>query len=54
MDKCDDEYFSIRSLHQQEPYSLAKCREKHDQKAPKRYGFVDMVSFALVTGSRNP
>jgi hypothetical protein len=54
MDKGDDEYFSIRLLHQQEPYSLAKCREKHDPKAPKRYGFVDMVSFALVTGSRNP
>lgn len=33
---------------------LAKGREKHDRKAPKRYGFENMVSFALVVDSGDP
>lgn len=34
---------------QEEPYSLAKDRERRVHKAPERYGFEDMLSFALVT-----
>ena len=36
---------------QDEPYSIAKGREKWVHKAPQRYGFEDMVSFALITSS---
>ena len=39
---------------QQEPYSIAKGREKRVHKAPQRYGFEDMVNFALITSSRDP
>jgi hypothetical protein len=54
MDKSDDEQFSKDSQHQEEPYSLAKAIEKCDRKAPEKYGFEDMVSFALVARSGNP
>lgn len=40
--------------NQEESYSLAKDREKRDQKSLKRYGFEDVVSFALVANSRDP
>ena len=39
---------------QEEPYSIAKGREKRVHKAPQRYGFEDMVSFALITNSGDP
>ena len=39
---------------QEEPYSIARGREKQVHKAPQRYGFEDMVSFALVTSSGDP
>ena len=39
---------------QQEPYSIAKGREKRVHKAPQRYGFEDMVSFALRTSNGDP
>ena len=39
---------------QQEPYSIAKGREKQVHKAPQRYGFEDMVSFAIISSSRDP
>jgi hypothetical protein len=48
-DICDDEELSRDSKHQEEPYSLARGREKRDRKAPERYGFEDMVSFALYS-----
>ena len=48
-DKGDDE---IKPQQQQEEsYSIAKGREKRVHKAPQRYGFKDMVSFALITNS---
>ena len=36
---------------QEESYSIAKGREKWVHKAPQRYGFKDMVSFAFITSS---
>ena len=39
---------------QEESYSIAKGREKRVHKAPQRYGFEDMVSFALITNSGDP
>ena len=36
---------------QEEPYSIAKGRENRFHKTPQRYGFKDMVSFALITNS---
>jgi hypothetical protein len=44
-DICDDEELSRDLEHREEPYSLARGKEKRDQKAPERYGFEDMVSF---------
>ena len=39
---------------QEESYSIAKGREKRVHKAPQRYGFEDVVSFALITSSGDP
>ena len=39
---------------QEESYSIAKGREKRVLKAPQRYGFEDMVSFAFITSSGDP
>ena len=39
---------------QKEPYSIGKGKEKRVHKAPQRYGFEDMVSFALITSSGDP
>lgn len=39
---------------QEESYSIAKDREKQVHKATQRYGFEDMVSFALVTNGGDP
>ena len=38
----------------EEQHSIATGREKRSKKAPLRYGFEDMVSFALVVGSGDP
>jgi len=40
--------------HEEEPYSLARDREKRDRKAPERCGFKYMVSFALIASSGDP
>jgi hypothetical protein len=53
-DICDDEESSRDSQHQEEPYSLARGKEKRNRKAPERYGFEDMVSFALTASSGDP
>jgi len=53
-EKGDDNESSRNSQHQEEPYSLAGDREKHDRKAPERFDFVDMVSFTLATSSGDP
>jgi hypothetical protein len=47
-DICNDEESSRDSEHREEHYSLARDREKCDRKAPERYRFEDMVSFALT------
>ena len=39
---------------QEESHSIAKGREKRVHKAPQRYGFEDMVSFALITSNGDP
>ena len=39
---------------QEEPYSIVRGRDKRVHKAPQRYGFEDMVSFALVTSGGDP
>ena len=39
---------------QQEPYLIAKGREKRIHKARQRYGFEEMVSFALITNNGDP
>ena len=39
---------------QEELYSIAKGREKRVHKAPQRYGFEDMISFALLTNGGYP
>jgi hypothetical protein len=48
MDICNDEESSRDSEHREEPYYLARDRGKCDRKAPERYRFEDMVSFALT------
>uniref|UniRef100_A0A2N9J8T4 CCHC-type domain-containing protein n=1 Tax=Fagus sylvatica TaxID=28930 RepID=A0A2N9J8T4_FAGSY len=50
-DKDNDE---DDSQQQEEPYSIARGRGKRVHKAPQRYGFEDMVSFALITSSGVP
>uniref|UniRef100_A0A2N9I8X8 Retrovirus-related Pol polyprotein from transposon TNT 1-94-like beta-barrel domain-containing protein n=1 Tax=Fagus sylvatica TaxID=28930 RepID=A0A2N9I8X8_FAGSY len=52
--KGNDEDDSQQQQQQEEPYSIARGREKQVHKAPQRYGFEDMVSFALVTSSGDP
>jgi hypothetical protein len=42
---------SLQEIHST---SLARSREKHDQKAPKMYDFEDIVSFALTASSEDP
>ena len=49
-DKGDDNNIDLQQ-QQEESYSIGKGREKRVHKAPQRYGFEDMVSFALVTSS---
>ena len=52
-DKGDDNDIDPQQQHE-EPYSIAKGRKKRVHKAPQRYGFENMVSFALITSSRDP
>ena len=39
---------------QEESYSIAKGKEKRVHRAPQRYGFEDMISFALITSNGDP
>ena len=52
-DKGDDNDIDPQQ-QQEEPCSITKGREKRVHKAPQRYGFENMVSFALITSSRDP
>ena len=51
-DKGDDNDID-QQQQQEESYSIAKSREKQVHKVPQRYGFEDIVSFALITNSRD-
>ena len=42
------------STKDQQPYSIATSRDKSTIKSPTRYGFEDLVSYALMTSSGNP
>ena len=39
------------STKNQQPYSIAISRDKRSFKPPTRYGFEDLVSYALITSS---
>ena len=52
-DKGDDNDIDPQQ-QQEKPYSIGKGREKQVHKAPQRYGFKDMVSFALVISDGDP
>ena len=43
MDECDEEEFSKDLQHREKCYSLARGKEKRDQKASDMYGFEDIV-----------
>ncbi|KAI6693095.1 hypothetical protein NL676_020805 [Syzygium grande] len=36
------------------PRTIAMGRGRHTLKAPKRYGFEDMIAYALIVGSNDP
>ena len=42
------------STKDQQPYSIATCRDKRTIKLPTKYGFEDLVSYALITSSGDP
>ena len=42
------------STKYQQPYSIATSRNKHTIKPPTWYGFKDLVSYALITSSKDP
>ena len=50
----DNEEDDLQQQQHEGPYSIIKGRQKRVHKAPQRYGFEDMVSFALVTSSGDP
>lgn len=54
MDKSYDEQCSRDSQHKEESYSSPKGKDKHDRKAPQRYGFEDIISFVLVANRGDP
>ena len=43
----------IASTKDQQPYSIATCKDKRTMKPPTKYGFEDLVSYALITSSRD-
>ena len=53
-DKGNDEDDSQQPQQEEEPYSIARGREKRVHKAPQKYGFEDMVKFVLFTSSGDP
>ena len=50
----DNEEDDLQQQQHEGPYSIIKGRQKRVHKAPQRYGFEDMVSFALVTSNGDP
>ena len=38
----------------QQPYSIATSRDKRSIKPPTKYGFEDLVAYALITSSGDP
>ena len=52
-DKGDDNDIDPQ-LKKEEPYSIVKGKEKRIHKAPQRYGFEYIVSFALISNNGDP
>ena len=51
----DDTHNAERaSIKDQQPYIIATRRYKRTIKPPTRYGFEDLVSYALTTSSGDP
>ena len=52
--KDDTQNAERASTKYQQPYSTFTCRDKHTIKPPTKYGFEDLVSYALMTSSGDP
>ena len=52
--KDDTQNAEKASTKYQQPYSIATCKDKHIIKSSTRYGFEDLVSYALITSSGDP
>ena len=52
--KDDTQNAERASIKYQQPYSIATGRDKHTIKLPTRYGFENLVSYALITRSGDP
>ena len=52
--KDDTQNAKISSIKDQHPYSIATTREKRSIQPHSRYGFEDLVSYALITSSGDP
>ena len=51
----DDTHNAERaSTKYHQPYSIATGRDKRTIKPPTKYGFEDLVSYALITSSGDP
>ena len=51
--KNDTQNVERVSTKDQQPYSISTSRDKRTIKPPTKYGFKDLVSYALITGSRD-
>ena len=52
--KDDTHNVKRASAKYQQPYSIATSKDKRTIKAPTKYGFEDLVSYALLTSSGDP
>ena len=52
--KDDTQNAKRASAKYHQPYSIATGRDKHTLKSPTRYGFENLVSYALITSSGDP
>ena len=52
--KDDSQNVNRASTKDQQPYSIATSRDNRTIKPPTRYGFEDLVSYALITSSGDP
>ena len=49
--KDDNHDAETASTKDQQPYNIAMGKDKRTIKSPTRYGFEDLVSYALITSS---